>query len=284
MKAYLNSRGVIFFAIFLAIILFVYLGRSPAPSNFDATVATKADLDKDNLVGTNLANTRLGHANFKEADLSKANLTEANLYEASLESSNLSKANLSKANLDFANLKNALLMETELHGANLKNASHLTCEQIQSAKIDRDTLLPDYIYIVWSSESSYACKNLLKGRGVNLKGIDLAKARLMRTQLIDADLSEANLMGADFYEAKLNNSNLTKANLRNASFDFVNMKNAQLLKTELQGANLKNTSNLLCEQILSARIDQDTKLPDYMTITWSSESTYSCENLYLFFQ
>ena len=40
-------------------------------------------------------------------------------------------------------------------------AINLTCEQIESAVMDENTVLPDYIALVGSPESAYVCKNKL---------------------------------------------------------------------------------------------------------------------------
>ena len=62
-----------------------------------------------------------------------------------------------KANLFITDLK-----ETDLRGANLDQAMHLTCDQVKLALIDKSTRLPDYLILTWSSESAYTCRNLLK--------------------------------------------------------------------------------------------------------------------------
>ena len=75
---------------------------------------------------------------------------------AQLGSADLRSADLSQANLDNANLAKA-----DLRGANLHRAK-ITCEQIESALIDKGTKLPDYIKITGSPDSTYQCKNILK--------------------------------------------------------------------------------------------------------------------------
>ena len=74
----------------------------------------------------------------------------------------LRNANLSGAQLVLSNLDNANLEGADLRGATLYRAKNVTCEQIESAIIDKDTRLPDYIEITGSPDSTYQCKNTLK--------------------------------------------------------------------------------------------------------------------------
>jgi len=44
-----------------------------------------------------------------------------------------------------------------------------------------------------------------------------------------------------------------------------------------KGADLSGAKNLTCEQIQSATIDKETKLPNYIKVTWADDDTYTCE-------
>ena len=48
-------------------------------------------------------------------------------------------------------------MDTYLHGANLKGAVHLTCDQIELANFDKQTIFPDYIDITWTEDGCCEC-------------------------------------------------------------------------------------------------------------------------------
>jgi len=76
--------------------------------------------------------------------------------------------------------------------------------------------------------------------------LDLHGAFLRFTDLSRFDLEDANLGGADF----------TGANFRGADF-----KNANLSGTILRGADLTDVTNLTREQLATAIIDDQTKLP-----------------------
>jgi len=108
------------------------------------------DLRRANLQGANFQKGVLRRANLQEALLESANLQEASLLFANLEGASLSNTNLQRATLSFANLQGTYLTEanllrTNLRGANLSGAEDLTPEQIASAIIDENTVLPDYL-------------------------------------------------------------------------------------------------------------------------------------------
>jgi uncharacterized protein YjbI with pentapeptide repeats len=131
-----------------------------------------ADLSNSNMHGVYLTKANLAGANLNKANLSEANLSEANLSEANLSEANLSGANLAGANLNKTNLKGAyysdyriyigpIVYEADIRRTRLDHARSITCAQIRSAVIDESTLLPDYISLTWSSETTYKCKNTL---------------------------------------------------------------------------------------------------------------------------
>ncbi|MBE9207941.1 pentapeptide repeat-containing protein [Nostoc sp. LEGE 06077] len=125
----------------------------------------KANLEKANLYQANLEKATLNEANLQQAflrkaKLQKANLSEANLKEALLSEANLQaaflwRANLQEVNLGEAklqgvlffetNLQGALLFETNFYGANLTGVENLEQKQIDLARGDRTTILPDYL-------------------------------------------------------------------------------------------------------------------------------------------
>jgi uncharacterized protein YjbI with pentapeptide repeats len=62
--------------------------------------------------------------------------------------------------LSSANLEDADLSDTFLHGANLKDVSNLTCDQLEEAKLDKDTILPSYIQINWINDELFDCEEI----------------------------------------------------------------------------------------------------------------------------
>ena len=117
---------------------------------------------KNNLQGADLCNAKLMQAKLKGACLEDADLTAAYLIKANLSGANLSRADLtqavlSEANLSGADFDGAELMDTFLNGANLKGALNLTCDQLDLANYDKDTIFPDYINIKWSSDGYCEC-------------------------------------------------------------------------------------------------------------------------------
>ena len=114
-----------------------------------------ADLTSANLKGTDsqdnkfvLDNTSLRGANLGDADLEYISMKGVNLSPARLVNTNLSNADLSDANLNHAWLSNVDLSGANLSGADLghvdlRDDKGLTQEQIDEAKGDGRTQLPE---------------------------------------------------------------------------------------------------------------------------------------------
>ncbi len=124
------------------------VGANLSGANLNSADLIKADLNGVNLIGAKLI----------KADLSGAQLITANLYKAALCKANLIKANLIKANLIEVDFLAADLTRADLSGAELSFTKNLTCRQIRSAKIDRETILPDYIKVTWADDGTYTCE------------------------------------------------------------------------------------------------------------------------------
>ncbi len=114
-----------------------------------------ADLSNANLKGTDaqenkfvLDNVNLRGVNLADADLEYISMKGVNLHPAHLVNTNLSNADLSNADLGHAYLSNvdfsgANLSGADLSGAELQTATGLTQEQIDKAKGDERTQLPE---------------------------------------------------------------------------------------------------------------------------------------------
>jgi uncharacterized protein YjbI with pentapeptide repeats len=117
---------------------------------------------KNNLQGADLCNAKLMQAKLDGASLEDADLTAAYLIKADLSGANLSRADLTQAVLSEADLSGVDFEDTELtdtflNGANLKGALNLTCDQLDLANYDKDTIFPDYINIKWSPDGYCEC-------------------------------------------------------------------------------------------------------------------------------
>src|ERR1700722_19594816 len=78
-------------------------------------------------------------------DLSGAKVRRTNLSHTNLSRANLSHADLTGANLRGANLADAILTGTILRGADLSGVINLTKEQLASAVVDDETILPSQL-------------------------------------------------------------------------------------------------------------------------------------------
>ncbi len=118
---------------------------------------------KHNLEGADLCNAKLMRAqldgaNLAHADLTAAYLIRADLSKANLIGTDLTGAVLSEANLSYADMEGTELMDSYLHGANLKGVVNLTCDQIELANFDKQTIFPDYITINWTEDGCCECQ------------------------------------------------------------------------------------------------------------------------------
>jgi uncharacterized protein YjbI with pentapeptide repeats len=117
---------------------------------------------KDTLNGADLCNAKLmeaklSYANLEEADLTAAYLIRADLSGANLSGADLTQAVLSEANLSCADMNEAELTDTFLNGANLQGVLNLTCDQIELANFDKDTVFPSNMTIKWSADGTCEC-------------------------------------------------------------------------------------------------------------------------------
>ena len=116
----------------------------------------------------------------------------------------------------------------------------------------------------------------------NLEGADLSYHKLMKAQLQGAKLSgadlsyaylmQADLTGADLSEVDFNSAVLIEANLKGA-----NLEDADFTDAYLAGSDLSQALNLTCDQLELANLDRDTRLPDYIQITWLSDTHFECK-------
>ncbi len=111
-----------------------------------------ADLTEAPLQGANLRDARLEGANLRDARLEGAflrfsHLEKANLGKAHLEGADLVFVHLEGVSFREAHLEEAVLVGAHLEGADLQYAIGLTKEQIESAIIDENTKLPDYLKV-----------------------------------------------------------------------------------------------------------------------------------------
>ncbi|WP_372424183.1 pentapeptide repeat-containing protein [Salinarimonas chemoclinalis] len=78
------------------------------------------------------------------------------------------------------------------------------------------------------------------------------------------DLHGAFLRRLDFSEFSMRGANLAGADLSNASLQRADLKGADLRGTVLRGTDLTEVANLTVEQLMSAVVDDRTRLPTYI--------------------
>jgi uncharacterized protein YjbI with pentapeptide repeats len=199
-----------------------------------------------------LTNSNLEKVKLNKSDFSKADLSGAVLNQAILDHPNLNKADLSDAKLNDAILNDAQLFETIFNNAELNrvtfinaksNGAYFEFAKLNNAKLNQATLNNAHFYKAQFNEA-YLSKTILIGA-------DFSNAILNKATLNEANLSNAKLNDADFSNAILNGADFSNAYL----------KGTILSNANLSGADLSTCKYLTWEQIDSAIIDENTKLP-----------------------
>ena len=102
----------------------------------------RLDISKTDLMGAYLHRAYLQRVDLTGADLSGADLTNAHL-DANLRGAHLDRAHLDRADLSGADLTGADLTGADLSGADLRGASGLKQSQLDEAKGNMNTKLPE---------------------------------------------------------------------------------------------------------------------------------------------
>ncbi len=103
---------------------------------------------------------------------------------------------------------------------------------------------------------------------------NMGRANLARANFEATRIGKADLRNCNFVEARFAGADMSGANFKGSDFSH-----ADLTACNLEGANLDHCRNLTCEQLLSARINQETIVDDTLRINWVSERVFECENL-----
>jgi len=124
-------------------------------------------------------------------------------------------------------------------------------------------------------------------KGANLKEAHLEKADLQKVNLSGANCEYTKFEGANLKGANLNGADLRKANLDGVNLQFAklvgaNLSNASLIGAIIKGTNLKNVTNLTCDQLISAKVQNKisigsktkfTHLPNSLDIIWNEDGS-----------
>jgi hypothetical protein len=105
-------------------------------------------------------------------------------------------------------------------------------------------------------------------QGANLQGADFQRANLQRANL-RANLGDINIdritLLTNFEGANFQRANLQGADLQDANFEGANFLGANLQGANFQKANLAGAENLTQDQLNTACVDENTKLPAELT-------------------
>jgi uncharacterized protein YjbI with pentapeptide repeats len=195
-------------------------------------------------------------------------------------------AHVNESNI-IANRADAIITEITHNKSSLVKVSSV---QNMVRKTKPSFLEPSTIYnSLFGKREIYKIINEMLGDAIKNHKDELAGLDLGQVDIEDADFSEADLHGINLRKANLSGAKLRGANLIGAKLNLANFYraifvNAYVFKADfsdaiLIGADLEHTVGLTCDQIKSAIINENTHLPDYISLTESSEAGFKCTNL-----
>ena len=172
----------------------------------------RTNYQDSDLQGVDFHGVDLTGADFKNADLHNVNFKDFVFQRVNFKKANLQRINFQGANFIDVDFYGAKLKESQLEYSNLVNAKNLTCEQINSASINGETILPVYLKNIWMvSDRSRTCERRTDFQGESLQGVSF-----QRVDLRGFNFKGANLSEADFKGASLEGVDLTGVNLKGA--------------------------------------------------------------------
>jgi uncharacterized protein YjbI with pentapeptide repeats len=98
--------------------------------------------------------------------------------------------------------------------------------------------------------------------GINMHRAALGYGNLQHANLQHANLQHANLQHANLQHANLQEADLSEANFQGADLSEANFQGADLSEANFQGADLSEATGLTQDQINTACLDADTRLPE----------------------
>jgi uncharacterized protein YjbI with pentapeptide repeats len=237
----------------------------------------EANLQKANLLAANLQGAMLLAANLQGAMLMEANLRDAEFLGANMQDAMLPLANLQRATLELANLQQATLALANLQQADLVLAN-LQGAELQGANFRQATLVLANLQGAKLQGANFQQANLIQA---NLRGITFAEDNSQGFDHEQANRASAEFTrkGPNFVKAlrqrgkhPLLNSmaivldvNLQREVERLATASRGNLQGAKLQRADLFGANLIDTVGLTQDQVNTACVDEETRLPKGLT-------------------
>ena len=178
-----------------------------------------ANLHRDDLADASLAGAKLRRARLDSANLSRVQITVADFREADFPCAQLVGADLReslgiRANFEGADMTNTLLRQSNLEGCNFERARGLDSRQVEVARLNAETKLPES----WSDpkgaesiESLTQALESLRARAagdavlaadvssyhtvldqLDTKGIDTQRARIANTEFVQPATTPTN--------------------------------------------------------------------------------------------
>lgn len=197
-----------------------------------------ADLSRAVLTNTKFDGARFGPYRDGHTDLgqiatrlNQASIRGASFAGATLQDASFDKANLQDTSFAFARLENVSFRGADLRGASfaLSDLGAGMADAIEAAggAVARP-ITAELLQGMVADHAAWIASDGTRGNRAQLRGLNLAGAKLAHADLSGADLAETNLAGADLSGAKLICTDLRGANLSRASIDKADFRGAML--------------------------------------------------------
>ena len=134
---------------------------------------------------------------------------------------------------------------------NLRNETNLNFNV--EAAIDRYVIQGDTVSLIH-----------LRAYRRDFREFDFSGTELWNSNFQGSGLRFANFEGAGLRRANFSNASLMDANFEGAYLFLADFRNADLTDANFQNAYLRGAENLTVEQLLEARIDEETQLDDHL--------------------
>ncbi len=247
-------------------------------ANLSGAILARAKLDGADFTGSNFENSNIGAVSargsdftgcvFGSAKLSRGNFAAARFGNAVLDSVEILEIGIDNADFSEARLDGLQFIELEMKGASfvaaqLPSAAFLQCRLSQcdfsSASLQTSTWadcslgecrfdradMTGACFAGTDPEANRLEQVSFKGACLdkaNFQGIDMQRADLSSTSMINGNFSSANLSGANLSGAIAHYALFRKATLTHAVLGKIDLRQGSLAKAHLSGADIRGAN------------------------------------------
>jgi len=209
-----------------------------AQTPVNTSVQISGSCSKCDLSHKHMERMSLQGSNFAGSDFSHSNLSGGKFYKSNLAGASFNKAYMMRVEGDGVILHKSILRDATLTEATLTN-SDLSLADLKRADLTN----------------------------ANFQGSSFKASFLKAADAMNANFNSTDMTGAKLTHGNFSNANFSDATLVNVDFGDAIIDNCNFSGADLSGANLYHVSGLLPEQLLMACGDENTILPEGMSLS-----------------